>query len=90
MSTDRHSRTGPLKVALGIALVSVVSLTMLVRDRWHNPEVKPAEQAQYSMTGEAAHAVGAQVIPTDPKLSVEPVAPGPKQAQPASPNYNPN
>lgn len=90
MSTDRHSRTGPLKVALGIAMVSVVSLTMLVRDRWHNPEVKSTQEARYTETGAAARAAGAQILPTDPKLSVEPVPPGPKQAQPASPNHNPN
>ncbi len=90
MSTDRHSRTGPLKIAVVIALACVAVLTMLVRDRWQNPQIKPTQEARYSETGNAARAAGARILPTDPKLTVEPAQAGPKQAQPANPNYNPN
>ena len=72
-------------VVVAVALVSVGTLTLLVRDRWHSPEVKPAEQARHSTTGRAAAAVGATVLPTDPKLAIEPAPAGPKQAQPANP-----
>ena len=38
-----------------------------------------------SQYAESAHAIGAKVTPTDPKSTLEPVAPGPKPAQPANP-----
>jgi len=47
--------------------------------------VQTAEVANYKTTGEAARAVGAQVVPTAPKSEIEPAAPGPKPAQPANP-----
>ena len=72
-------------VALAIAIVSVALLAMLVRDRWHPPEIKSADAARHSMTGAAARAAGAQILPTDPKLMVEPKPVGPKPAQPANP-----
>lgn len=87
MSEPRiQHRAGPVTVAVAIAVICVVALVFQVQDRWHSPEIKPAEQAQVSTTGQVAHAAGATVLPTDPKLTVEPKPPGPKQAQPAIPN----
>jgi len=83
---SRQHRRGPIAVMIVIAVVCVVALVFLVRDRWHSPEIKSAEQARSSMTGRVAHAAGAIVLPTDPKLNVEPKPAGPKQAQPAIPN----
>ncbi len=82
----RHHRTLPVMTAIAVALVCVVTLTFLVRDRWHSPEIKPTAQARLSTTGQVARAAGAVVLPTDPKLIVEPKPAGPKQAQPAVPN----
>ncbi|MET0222101.1 MAG: hypothetical protein ABW213_15730 [Tardiphaga sp.] len=76
----------PVAVVAAIAVVCVVALIFLVRDRWHSPEIKSPDQARNSTTGEVAHGAGAILLPTDPKLSVEPKAPGPKRAQPAIPN----
>jgi hypothetical protein len=73
-------------ISLAIALVCAGVLTLLVRDRWNRPELKSAEQARYATTGEAAQAAGAKILPTDPKLAVEPAPAGPDQAQPANPN----
>jgi hypothetical protein len=73
-------------VVIAIALVCVTALIFLVRDRWHSPEIKSAEAARHSRTGQVAHAAGAIVLPTDPRLNVEPKPAGPKQAQPAIPN----
>ncbi|WP_315779017.1 MULTISPECIES: hypothetical protein [unclassified Bradyrhizobium] len=78
-------RTGLALMSAAIALVCVGALTMLVRDRWHPPEIKSAEAARHSMTGEVARAAGARVMPTDPRLAVEPKPEGPKRAQPANP-----
>jgi hypothetical protein len=61
-------------------------LALLVRDRWNRPEIKTAEQVRSATTGQAAQAAGARVLPTDPKLAVEPTPAGPKPAQPANPN----
>jgi hypothetical protein len=83
---SRKHRGGPIAVVIAIAVVCVVALVFLVRDRWHSPEIKPAEQARTSITGKVARAAGAIVLPTDPKLTVEPKPAGPKQAQPAIPN----
>jgi hypothetical protein len=73
-------------IAIAVAVAGTAVLYLEVRDRWNSPEVKPAEQAEHTMTGEAARDAGAQIQPTDPKLGVEPAPPGPKQAQPANPN----
>jgi hypothetical protein len=72
-------------IALAVAIVSVGSLTLLVRDRWHSPELKSADEARHTTTGQAASAAGALVLPTDPKLAIEPAPAGPKPAQPANP-----
>jgi hypothetical protein len=47
--------------------------------------MQPAEVANYKTTGEAARAAGATVMPTTPKPALEPIAPGPKPAQPTDP-----
>jgi hypothetical protein len=73
-------------ISAAIALVCVVVLTLQIRDRWHPPEIKSADQARHATTGQVAHAAGAKILPTDPSLSVEPSPAGPKQAQPANPN----
>lgn len=84
--TRRQHGIGPVVTVAAIALVCVVALVFLVRDRWNSPEIKPAEQARTSTTGKVAHAAGAIVLPTAPELDVEPKPAGPKQAQPAIPN----
>ncbi|MGA7810682.1 hypothetical protein [Bradyrhizobium sp.] len=86
--SERHSinRKTLAGISLAIAIVCAGVLTLLVRDRWNRPELKSAEQARHATTGEAAQAAGAKVLPTDPKLAVEPAPAGPAQAQPANPN----
>ena len=91
--SDRHTitraditRAGLAAVSLAVAIVCVGALVLLVRDRWNRPDVKTAEQARYATTGQAAGAAGARVLPTDPKLTVEPASAGPNPAQPANPN----
>jgi hypothetical protein len=84
--SDRHSRVGLAAISLLIAFVCAGVLALLVRDRWNPPEVKTAEEARHATTGQVAQSAGAQVLPTDPKLNVEPTPAGPKQAQPANPN----
>ncbi|WP_315774673.1 MULTISPECIES: hypothetical protein [unclassified Bradyrhizobium] len=85
MTANPHRRAGPALVSAAIALLCVGALTMLVRDRWHPPEIKSPEAARHSTTGQVARAAGARVMPTDPTLAVEPKPEGPKRAQPANP-----
>ncbi|CCD94955.1 conserved exported hypothetical protein [Bradyrhizobium sp. ORS 375] len=80
-----HHRTGLALVSAAIALICMGALTVLVRDRWNPPEIKSAEAARHSTTGQVARAAGARVMPTDPSLAVEPKPEGPKRAQPANP-----
>jgi hypothetical protein len=79
-------RAVPVITAIAVAFVCVVTLIFLVRDRWHSPEIRSTAEARLSTTGQVARAAGARVLPTDPKLGVEPKPAGPKQAQPAIPN----
>lgn len=72
-------------ISAAIAVVCAVVLTFQIRDRWHSPEIKSPDQAARTRTGQVAQAAGAQILPTDRSLAMEPAPAGPKQAQPASP-----
>ena len=82
---DDSSRIVPVTISLVIAIVCAIILTVMIRDRWHEPEIKSADQAQHATTGSAADKAGARLVPTDPKLSVEPQPSGPTSVQPANP-----
>ena len=86
-SRDRSSRYGgaPLKIAIAVAVLGVLGMLIVDHGPWNKPKVQPAHVASYSTTGEAARAVGAKVLPTEPKLKVEPEPPMPKPVHPANP-----
>jgi len=50
-----------------IAIICAIVLTIMIHDRWHEPEVKSAYQAEHTTTGSAANKAGARLLPTDPK-----------------------
>jgi hypothetical protein len=75
----------PVWVALGVAIFGVLAMLIVDHGPWNRPHVQTAEVANYGTTGEAARAAGAAVALTAPKPALEPEAPGPKPAQPASP-----
>jgi hypothetical protein len=81
----KHRGVQPVTVATGVAIVGVLAMLLVDHGPWNRPQVQPAQVANYQTTGDAAHAVGAQVTPTERKADIEPVAPGPKPAQPADP-----
>ena len=87
MNQNHSKRTGthPVIVALAVAIFGVLAMLLVDHGPWSRPNVQTAEVANYRTTGEAARAVGAQVVPTAPKSEIEPAAPGPKPAQPANP-----
>jgi hypothetical protein len=86
MAEQRHfSGSHPALIAGVLAFVCAVILTLLIHDRWSRPDAKPAEVASTTTTGQAAHSAGAQVLPTDPKLHVEPTPASPGPVQPAVP-----
>jgi hypothetical protein len=80
------SRMVPAIISLAIAIACAVILTAMIRDRWHEPELKSAYQAQHETTGSAANKAGAKLVPTDPKLAVEPTPAAPGPVQPSNPN----
>jgi hypothetical protein len=86
MTEDRLSRGGgtPLKVAIAVAVLGVLSMLVVDHGPWSKPKVQHPMVANYSTTGEAARAAGAQVMPTEPKLDVEPNPPVPKPVHPAN------
>jgi hypothetical protein len=69
----------PLAIAAAVAVLSLVAFLIVEFGPWNRPP--PDREA----TREAAQSVGAKVIPTQPKLSVEPTPAGPRPVQPASP-----
>jgi hypothetical protein len=86
MNQDSRRMIGsPLKVAIAVAVFGI--LTMLVVDHgpWNKAHTKTAEMLNYGGTDAAVRAAGATVTPTAPRPQFEPIAPGPKQAQPAIP-----
>lgn len=87
LTEDRPSRTGgaPLKVAIAIAVLGVFSMLVFAYGPGSKPKVQHPVVANYSTTGEAARAAGAQVMPTEPRLEVEPEPPVPKPIHPANP-----
>jgi hypothetical protein len=82
----RFSGFHPAVIAGVLAFACAVILTLLIYDRWSRPDVKPPEVAQRTTTGQAAHSAGAKVLPSDPKLRVEPTPAAPRQVQPANPD----
>ena len=86
MREDRLGRAGgaPLKVAIAVAVLGVLSMLVVDHGPWSKPTVQHPMVANYSTTGEAARAAGAQVLPTEPKLDVEPNPPVPKPVHPAN------
>lgn len=93
MATDRFGNSNSISTTLrhpGVIALIVAGLTiaaMLIVDHgpWSGAKTQPAHVAMYATTGEAAHAAGAKVLPTEPRSAVEPDRPGPK----TSPTVNP-
>ena len=89
--TENHSkrtRVHPVMVALAVAIFGMLAMLIVDHGPWSRPNVQTAEVADHQTTGAAARAAGAAVAPTAPKPALEPEAPGPKPAQPASPDPN--
>jgi hypothetical protein len=87
-SKEKHSgRSGgvPLAAVIVVAVLGVLGMLIVDHGPWNKPKVQTAAMANYTTTGEAARAVGATVMPTEPRPPLEPVAPGPKPVHPASP-----
>ena len=86
-SENQVMRSGgtPLVVAIEVAVIGMLSILIVDYGPWNKPKVEPAVIAHYSTTGEAARAAGAKVMPTEPRLQVEPDPSGPKPVHPVSP-----
>jgi hypothetical protein len=85
---DNHSKRGirgAVVIALVVAVFGVLAMLIVDHGLWSRPHLQTAEMANYTTTGAAARAAGAMVTPTAPRPQLEPVAPGPKPAQPAIP-----
>ena len=87
LAEDQLSRHGggPLKVAIVVAVLGVAGMLVVDHGPWNKPKVQHPVIANYSTTGEAARAAGADVIPTEPKLQVEPNPPVAKPVHPVNP-----
>lgn len=71
-------------VAIATAILGALGIVVVDYSLW-KPKAQPAVIANYNTTDEAARAAGAQVMPTEPKLQVEPEPPVPKPVHPVSP-----
>ena len=68
-----------------MAVLGVLGMLIIDHGPWNKPKMQRAFMAGYSSTGEAARAAGAEVIPTEPKLQVEPEPAVPKPIHPVNP-----
>jgi hypothetical protein len=85
MSKDWTRKIGsPVVIAMAVAVFGILAILIVDHGPWSRPHIRTAETANHTTTGAAAQAVGATVTPTAPKPQLEPVAPGPKPAQPAN------
>jgi hypothetical protein len=75
----------PVAIALAVAVFGVLAMLIVDHGPWNRPHVQTAEMVNYTTTDAAAQAAGARVTPTEPKSQLQPIAPGPKPAQPANP-----
>ncbi|MBR0791557.1 hypothetical protein JQ631_20965 [Bradyrhizobium manausense] len=75
----------PGVIAMIVAALTIAAMLVVDHGPWSRAKTQPAHVAMFATTGEAARAVGAKVLPTEPKSLVEPVPPGPK----TSPTVNP-
>lgn len=87
LTNDRLNRSGgtPLKIAIAVAIFGVLTILIVDHGPWSKPKVQHPVVANYSTTGEAARAAGARVLPTEPRLEVEPEPPMPKPVHPTNP-----
>ena len=81
-----RSGVHPVIVAIAVAIFGALAMLIVDHGAWSRPNLQTAEVASHQTTGQAARAVGAAMSPTAPKPLLEPEAPGPKPAQPASPD----
>jgi hypothetical protein len=68
MIPDQAKRNGvrPVWVAVVIAFFGILAMLVVDHGPWHRPHAQSAEIADHQTTGEAAHAVGADVAPAAP------------------------
>ncbi|WP_426614655.1 hypothetical protein [Bradyrhizobium sp. McL0616] len=91
MTTDRFANSisialrHPGVIALIVAGMTIAAMLIVDHGPWSRAKAQPAHVAMYATTGDAARAVGAKVLPTEPKSPVEPERPGPT----TSPTVNP-
>jgi hypothetical protein len=74
-------RVVPATISVIVAVLLGIVCAYLISDRFRDPQIKTAAQAEHSTTGMAARRAGAKLSPTQPKLTVEPETP--KTEQPA-------
>ena len=75
----------PVAIAIAVAVFGVLAMLIVDHGPWSKPHLQTAEMVDYPTTSAAAKAAGATVAPTTPRTQLEPIAPGPKPAQPAIP-----
>ena len=78
MATDRFANSissalrHPGVIALIVAGLTIAAMLVVDLGPGSRAKTQPAHVAMYATTGEAAHAAGARVLPTEPKSPVEP------------------
>lgn len=70
----------PVAIAAAVAVISMAAFLIVEFGSGKHKQAPDSEA-----TKAAAQSAGAKVIPTQPKLVLEPVPPGPKPVQPAAP-----
>ena len=75
----------PALIALAVAVFGIAAMLLVDHGPWSKAKMQPAHVALYRTTGEAARAAGAAVLPTAPRLQIEPDAAAPKMSSQLNP-----
>jgi hypothetical protein len=67
--TSKRTLSGPVVVALVVAIFGVLAMLIVDHGPWSRPHVQTGEVANYKTTGAVARAAGAAVTPTEPSLN---------------------
>jgi hypothetical protein len=83
-TVDGRRSVWPLVIAIAVAVFGLCTMLLVDHVLWNRPVSSPLA-VRYESTPDAAKGAGATITPTTPKPALEPAAPGPKRALPATP-----
>ena len=86
MAEEKPTFIPPLIAGTAVAAVGLLALLLFDHGVWNNSPVQSETMVQSATTTRTAQAAGATVTATPKSIPLQPIASGPKPAQPATPD----